>query len=109
MKNNFKPLEKQFAEMGQYSSPPHPRGIVWMEPLDQAKHDGLAPHERIVEDYCDDADEETVIIAERITADPSDKGKDFAHGTWDRKYLDAINRHPPIIDSIIWRTKRRSV
>jgi|SRR5580700_4262168 hypothetical protein len=107
MKNNLKHLERQLAEMNQYLSPPHPRGVLWMDVIDQNKREGLALDERIVEDYYEDADGEEVILVERITSDPSDKGKDFAHGSWDRRYLDAINRHPPIIDRIVVRKKRR--
>jgi hypothetical protein len=36
----------------------------------------VRPCARIVEDYFDDADGETVIITERITADASDEGYD---------------------------------
>jgi hypothetical protein len=75
MKNNLNNLEKQLAGLVERSSPPHPKGIVWTERLVQAERDGLAPDERIVEDYYDDAEGETVIIRERITAEPTDKGK----------------------------------
>ena len=109
MKNNLNNLEKQLAGLVERSSPPHPKGIVWTERLVQAERDDLAPDERIVEDYYDDAEGETVIIRERITAEPTDKGKDFKHGSWDRRYLDAINRHPPLIDRIVWRTERQSL
>ena len=109
MKNNLKNLEKQLAGLAGRSSPPHPKGIMWTESIGQADRDGLAPGERIVKDYYDDADGEALIMRERITAEPTDKGKDFKHGSWDRKYLDAINRHPPLIDRIVWRTARRSL
>ena len=109
MKNILKNLEKQLAGLVERSSPPHPKGVVWTESLEQADRDVLAPGERIVEDYYDDADGETLIIKERITADPADKGKDFKHGSWDRKYLDALNRQHPTIDGVVWRTERRSL
>jgi hypothetical protein len=109
MKNILKNLEKQLAGLKRRLSPPHPHGLVWMDRLEKAEHDGRALDERVVEDRYFDADGETVIIADRITADPSDKGKDFPDGSWDRKYLDAFNRHPPPISGIVWTTERRSL
>ena len=109
MKYNYKKMDKQLAELERLFQPTHPRGIVWTDFLGQAEHDGLAPDERIVEDYFDDSDGDTVIITERITDDASDEGKDFLHGTWDRKRLDAINRSPArMVLRIVLKKKRRS-
>jgi hypothetical protein len=106
MKNNLKHLEKQLAGLAGRLSPPHPKGMVWTDALDQAKHDGLVPGERIVEDYYLNAAGETVIIKERISADFSDTAKDLPHGSWDQKYLDDFNRNYEI-RGIGWRTQRR--
>jgi hypothetical protein len=71
------------------------------------RRDALAQNERVVEDYYKNAAGETVIIAERISADPSDTAKDFPHGSWDPSYLYALNRNPPQYTGITWVTKRK--
>src|SRR5580700_4160726 len=106
MKYNFKHLEKQMAKLHQGFHPPHPPGMVWRDPLEHAEHDGLEPGERIVEDYHLDIAGKTVIIKERISADPSDTAKDFPYGSWDPEYLDAFNRSYAI-RGIVWWTRRR--
>lgn len=106
MKNNLKHLQKQLAELHQDFHPPQPPGMVWTDALEQAERDGLAPDERIVEDYYLDAAGKEVIIKERISADPSDRAKDFPYGYWDPEYLDAFNRSYKIT-GIVWRTQRR--
>ena len=88
--------------------PAFPRGVVCEERLGQEERDGLAAGQRVVEDYFDDADGETLIITERITVDDSDEGYDYPHGTWDRKRLDAIMRAPLRIDGVCWKEDRRS-
>jgi hypothetical protein len=42
MKNNLKNLEKQLAGLAGRSSPAHPKGVIWTDPVDQAERDGLA-------------------------------------------------------------------
>jgi hypothetical protein len=99
---NYKQMEKEVAAMMRSLNPPF-RGL-FSACLTPAERDGMGPEERIVEDYYDDENGEEVIVAERITADPSDEGQDFPHGTWDREYWDA---NPPRIDRIVVRRKRR--
>jgi hypothetical protein len=105
MKNNFKYFQRQLDALELALNPPDVRGLIWRLRLSQAP-DCLAPGKRIVEDYYTDTDGTSVIIAERITSDPSDKGKDYAHGSWDRKWLDSLNRHPHEVTGIVWTTER---
>jgi hypothetical protein len=108
MKYNYKKMDKQLAELDRVFRPAFPRGAVYREPLGKAKRDGLAAGERIVEDYFDDADGETQIITERITAIDSDEGYDYPHGTWDATRLDAVMRASFGMDGLRWKTNRRS-
>ena len=108
MKYNYKKMDKQLAELDQVFRPAFPRRAVCGEPLGQKERDGLAEGERIVEDYFDDADGETLIITERVTADDSDEGYDYPHGTWDPKRLDAIMRANFELNRLVWIDDRRS-
>jgi hypothetical protein len=106
MRNYYKDFGKQVAALEAAYRPPHYGGLIW-DYLEEAEGSVLGPNERIVEDYFQDAAGKTVIIAERISADPSDPAKDYPHGSWDPRYLDALNRNPPQYDGITWRTKRK--
>jgi hypothetical protein len=105
----FKSMEKQIAKLEQrfHPAPQDPHNL-YSETLDQATRDGLAPNERIVEDYYQDADGGTVISRERVTSDPSDTGKNIPHGRWDREKLYARFRHT-YIGGITWEKKTRVV
>jgi hypothetical protein len=108
MKHNHKQMDKQLAELDRVFRPTCPPGVQFREPLGKAKRDGLAAGERIVEDYFDGADGETVIRTERITAIDSDEGYDYPHGTWDTTRLDTIMRSSFRIAGLRWKTNRRS-
>lgn len=98
-------MEKEVAAMKRRLYPHSLRGLISIS-LTPAERDGMAPGERIVEDYCDDENGNELIMMERITDDPADKGKDYPHGTWDREYWEGF---PPQIDGIVLRKKRRSI
>ena len=96
MSKNLKSIEKQIAKLEQGFNRHQDPNLTFRESLGQAVHAGLAPNERIVEDYYQAADGITLITLERVTADPSDMGKDVPHGSWDHNKLYARFRHTPI-------------
>jgi hypothetical protein len=105
MKYNYQKMDRQLAELEQMFHPPYPRGKVLRVFLGQEERDSLGPDDKIVEDHFEDAQGATVIRAQRIAADPSDGGKDYPHGCWNPKYLDANIRHPQQITGIVYWTK----
>src|ERR1700735_4926867 len=109
MRKNLKNVEKQIAKLEKGFYPVHDPNIIIPELLSDAARKNLKPNERIVEDYYQNADGGTVIWKERITADPSDMGKDFPHGCWDRRILDAIYRVPHQVTRTVWERKTRTV
>src|ERR1700733_6675989 len=102
MRQNLKNIEKQLAKLEKGFHPVHDPRIIISELLNDADRKNVKPNERIVEDYYQEPDGRTVIWKERITADPSDLGKDFPHGSWDRRELDAYYRRPHQITRIVW-------
>jgi hypothetical protein len=109
MKQSLKNMEKQIAKLEKGFHPVHDPKIIVPEPLSDAARKKVKPNERIVEDYYQEPDGRTVIWKERITADPSDMGKDFPHGSWDRRILDAHYRRPGQITRIVCERKTRAV
>jgi hypothetical protein len=105
MKNNYKHLKAQLAELSKFLYPPLAPRIVFWDTLEKAEIDDLKKGERIVEDYYLDEYGKPVIIRERISADSSDSTKDFPHGSWDPKYLASFR--PFTVDRIIWALNRR--
>jgi len=103
MRNTLKDLKRRVARLELLLSPLLRPGWVWVESLEPAERDGLATNERIVRDHYHDAAGETVMASERITGDPSDVGKRFPDGSWDRKSFDACKRHTENV-RVVWRT-----
>jgi hypothetical protein len=106
MKNNLKHLEKQLAELHQDFHPPHPPGMVWTDALEQAERDGLAPGERIVEDYYLDAAGKEVIIKERISPIPPIRRRTFRMAPGILSIWTPSIAHIKL-QGIVWRTQRR--
>jgi hypothetical protein len=107
MKKNLKSLERRIAKLGQVFHRRNPN-ILCYDPVEQTVRDGLAPNERIVKDFYQDADGRAVITLERVTANPSDMGKDVPHGSWDRDKLYARFRHSQI-ERIVWELPHREI
>jgi hypothetical protein len=104
MSKNLKSIEEQIAKLEQGFNRHHDPHLKFCHRLGQAVYAGLAPNERIVPDYYQAADGVTLITLERVTADPSDMGKDVPHGSWDHNKLYARFRHTHIT-SICLREK----
>jgi hypothetical protein len=100
---NYKQMQKELAGMKRSLRPTRLRGLVGFS-LTAAERARMKPGDRIVKDHYCDADGESRISNERITADPADEGKDFPDGTWDRAYWEA---NPPQVDRITFRTEVR--
>ena len=109
MRQSLKNMEKQIAKLEKGFHPVHDPNIIVPERLSDADRKNVKPNERIVEDYYQEPDGRTVIWKERITADPSDMGKDFPHGSWDRRIFDAHHRHPGQITRIVCERKTRAI
>jgi hypothetical protein len=108
MKKNLKTLEQQLVKLDQDFHRNHDPNLMFDVGVSQDVRDDLAPNERVVEDHFQNADGETVITLGRVTANPSDMGKDFAHGSWDRDRLYARFRHT-IINGISWERPQRVI
>jgi hypothetical protein len=98
MRNNLKDLERRVTSLEQQMHPPLGRGLSWLLPLDAAKRNGLTPGQRIVEDDYENDEGETLMSVERITSDPSDIGKRFLDGSWNRKAFEQYVRSQPMGD-----------
>jgi hypothetical protein len=104
----LKSLEKQIAKLEQHFHPIRDPNLILPLPVTDAVRNNLAPNERIVEDYYQDTGGETVMWEERVTTDPSDMGKDFPHGAWDRRRFDADYRRSHQVTHIVWERKTRA-
>ncbi len=102
MRNTLKDLAKRVARLEQLSLPSV--GLVWLESFEEAERKALLPGECIVQDHYQDAAGKTVMICERITIDPADKGKCFSHGCWNRGRLEQLYRQPRKDIHIFWIT-----
>jgi len=102
MRNTLKDLAKRVARLEQPSPPSV--GLVGVESFEEAERKALLPGECIVQDHYQDAAGKTVMICERITIDPADKGKRFSHGCWDRGPLERLYRQPRKDIRIFWAT-----
>ena len=117
MRIALKDLERQVSELEQAFKTLTAPGLAWRIPLEPAERAALAPGQRIVEDSYEKGEgklAKTVMRWERITSDPSDRGRTFPEGGWSRKAIreyQAYNAnalyHPSPVDRVVWKLGRR--
>jgi hypothetical protein len=88
-----KAIEARIANLQHRFQPPLDPDGRFEQRLGQAVHNSLAPNERVVEDCYQDIDGETVVTLERVTVNPTDLGKYFPDGSWDREKITRRFRH----------------
>ena len=95
-------LQRRIGRLEPPGSPALNPRLVWVETVDPEERNSMSPNDRIVEDFFLNEKARPVMICERITNNPSDVGKEFPNGSWDRSRLPSISAPPK---RLIWRTR----